>query len=640
MQGTHETPIRDARDAWLLPVPRSFRLREGVCRLPARLAIPAELEALASRLLGSGLARAGIGLAPGDGAGTRVLKAAVGDSARDEAYALSISPGAPGSIELCASGFEGARRALATLGQLILRFGGDLPAIDIEDAPAIGLRGVMLDVSRDRVPTMESLRATIDRMERLKLNHLQLYTEHTFAYRGHEEVWRDASPITPEEARALARYGSERGVEVAANQNCFGHLHRWFRLPRYAPLAEIPPDIETWTFESDDGRAFTKSGPHSLCPTDPCSIALVDDLLSQLLPCFDAPMVNIGCDEAFDVGQGRSREAVARLGRAAVYFDHLRSVDSIVRRLGKRSLFWADIAWRHPDLLHLAPEASTPLVWGYEGDSFDRLDGAIDAMRRVGMIPWFCPGTSSWLSITGRTTNRTRNLREAARRSASIPGAGFLCCDWGDRGHRQQWPIAAHALAHAAHEAWTGGDAARPFDPRGSSLHVFDDQSGAMGPWLQELGDVDAARSARAEHRNTNSMFQELHRPLAQRPIDASRHGTLEEWQDILRSLESLGDRLEAMPAALDRTIRREVSHAQSVARHAAEKAVLCRACLDEPGGLPRAPARIRLAASLGALLEEHRELWMIRCRPGGLDDSCAHDEAVIDDYEHAEARA
>src|SRR5262249_14644528 len=160
-------------------------------------------------------------------------------------------------------------------------------------------------------------------------NHLQLYTEHTFAYEGHDEVWADFSPVTPAEARELDEYSGKRGVRLAANQNCFGHLHRWLRLQKYAHLAETHGD---WVF-----MEWPRSGPFSLCPIEPGSIELVRDMLGQLLPCFTTPLVNIGCDETFDVGQGRSREAVAARGpggSAAVYFDFVREVARIAHSHG------------------------------------------------------------------------------------------------------------------------------------------------------------------------------------------------------------------------------------------------------------------------------------------------------------------
>src|SRR5207237_8526035 len=98
-----------------------------------------------------------------------------------------------------------------------------------------------------------------------------------FAYRGHEEVWRGWSPMRPEEVKELDEYCEVRGVALAANQNCFGHLEKWLRHPRYAALAETRGD---WVFENEHER-FGRAGPSSLCPTDPGSIARSEDVLGQ-----------------------------------------------------------------------------------------------------------------------------------------------------------------------------------------------------------------------------------------------------------------------------------------------------------------------------------------------------------------------
>ena len=71
-----------------------------------------------------------------------------------------------------------------------------LACLTIEDWADFEWRIAMLDISRDRVPTTETLLALIDLLCSLKYNQLQLYMEHTYAYRGHEEVWKDASAVT------------------------------------------------------------------------------------------------------------------------------------------------------------------------------------------------------------------------------------------------------------------------------------------------------------------------------------------------------------------------------------------------------------------------------------------------------------
>ena len=65
---------------------------------------------------------------------------------------------------------------------------------EIKDVPDFANRGVMLDISRCKVPTLTTLKTLIEQFADLKYNQPQLYTEHTFAFTDHETVWRDAHP--------------------------------------------------------------------------------------------------------------------------------------------------------------------------------------------------------------------------------------------------------------------------------------------------------------------------------------------------------------------------------------------------------------------------------------------------------------
>ena len=173
----------------------------------------------------------------------------------------------------------------------------------IVDWPDYAHRGVMLDITRDRVPTMQTLYALVDLLASLKLNQLQLYTEHTFAYAGHDIVWQDASPMTGEEVLLLDAYCRDRYVELVPNQNSFGHMHRWLKFDEYRPLAESPDGIL-------HGFSTVKE-PYSFCPIDPGSIALLEDMYDQLLPHFSSRQFNVGLDETWDLGEGRSKEPCA-----------------------------------------------------------------------------------------------------------------------------------------------------------------------------------------------------------------------------------------------------------------------------------------------------------------------------------------
>jgi hexosaminidase len=551
-----------------------------------------------------------------------------------QAYDLRIiddapPPGAPPdaptwAFQLTTASPAGRRLAIATIQQLLRRFPRALPRLAIHDEPSFATRGVMLDISRTRVPTMPQLFEIVDRLAALKFNHLQLYTEHTFAYVGHEDAWAGASPMTPDEVRALDDHCAAQGIELAANQNCFGHLAHWLRLPRYAHLAETHAD---WMFD-----VWPRSGPFSLCPTDPASLAFVDDLLEQLLPCFRSAIVNIGADETYDVGWGRSKDAVQRLGKASVYAKFVSEICQRVSARNKRPAFWADIALSHPEALDLLPKDLIALAWDYEPTA--RFEQWCKLLRSVGREAWVCPGTSCWRSTTGRSRERRGNLRAAATAGAAHGATGFLVCAWGDVGHTQQWPITLHALAHAAQAAWNA-DASDRFDPRAASLHAFDDDSLTLGPWLEALGDADeplrrlCGRLSRPAQQgeftllNQTALFADLHNCAI---TDRAEVGSLELWRDAFGRVE---DAWVAMPRGLDPLVTQELEHTVDVARLALRRAIARRS--GTPGTIATI-ARDDLLQRAQGVLEGHRRLWPARSRPGGLDASSAHFQKIIDE--------
>lgn len=617
----------------LIPPPRSLRLAGEVVPLPAdglkvcgAGAWP-EIERLGAQRVEAA-------------AGAHILVRLTGErfeerSTRGQAYRLTIAPPAGGA---CFARVEahhemGARYALRTLIQLARcardakprhGYAWAVHAMTIEDEPSFALRGVMLDISRDRVPTMEMLFEIIDHLAALKINHLQLYMEHTFAYAGHEDVWRNASPMTPDEVRALDAHAARHGIELAANQNCFGHLTRWLERPRYAALAETHGE---WVFDNGQVRA-ERSGPFSLCPVDAGSLQLVGDWLGQLLPCLQSPRVNIGCDETFDVGTGRSRDAVERRGRAAVYAQYVNAVAAIARRHGGggrgRPMFWADIALREPRALELLDADLTALVWGYEPDApFDEWCRAIrEAAGGESREVWMCPGTSAWRSIMGRTRERRGNLIAAARAGLAHGAAGCLITEWGDHGHRQQWPVTLHALADGASAAWNT-DAAKRFDAAAASFHLMNDASGEIGPWIETLGDLDLAlRDGSMSERilNATALYSDLHEPLGVKP---HLGGDAANWQRLSAELRRHG---ETLPIIGNELVRDELTHTLDVCRLAVDRALMRRGAADVK---PR-----DLAALARRIIDEHRRLWRRRSRLGGLNDSCRYYQKIAEELE------
>ncbi len=113
--------------------------------------------------------------------------------ARAEGYRLTV---AQEGILIAGHDLAGLFYGVQTLRQLLQTQGATLPQMVIEDWPDFPARGVMLDISRDNVPTMDTLYDLIDMLASWKVNQFQLYMEHTFAYQQHRQVWQNASPMT------------------------------------------------------------------------------------------------------------------------------------------------------------------------------------------------------------------------------------------------------------------------------------------------------------------------------------------------------------------------------------------------------------------------------------------------------------
>ncbi|MEZ6004209.1 MAG: family 20 glycosylhydrolase [Planctomycetota bacterium] len=480
---------------------------------------------------------------------------------------------------------------LRAVGQWIAP-AGPVPCVRLAAAPALARRGLMLDISRDRVPQQRALLEWIDRVARVGGNHLELYMEHTFAYQGHAEVHQDSSPLTPEEIRELVAHARRRGVDLVPNQNTFGHMHRWLRLPKYRHLAEQPEGM--W-------HAFEhRREPFSLCPTDPGSLELIEDLLGQLLPLFEGPWFQGGLDETLDVGQGRSRERTQRDGIGKVYGRYAAAVAELAARHGKRLLYWADIAVQHPEALDWLPRDAMAVLWGYEqGHPFP--DQA-SLLRERGVPFLVAPGASTWQSLSGRWHNAAANLEEALSCALEYGAQGLILTEWGDYGHWQDPDLCLPAVARALAAAWN------PTAPRADAEAIeaaFPGCGAAVSIALQSAGSTLEDGS-----RNGLGPFFALRYPphgpnaeesLAKRAPTCSAAG-LKRYRAALQAALSAGG---PVPGGLQFT--------QAAGDWAA------RVAEDRLAGRAVPPP---LASELPALCEQFAGLWRSKSRAGGLADS------------------
>ena len=356
-----------------------------------------------------------------------------------EGYALTISKT---GVEISFREADGLRAALATLRQLLREYGRKLPCLKIRDWPDFARRGVMLDISRGRVPKLETLLDLAEKLADFKINELQLYTEHTFAYKKYKSVWQSWGALTAKEIQILDARCRELGIDLVPNQNSFGHLRYFLADPRLKKLGELSEPYEAET------KDFLRR-PTTLAPNHSGTIPFLRGLYDELLPNFSSKCFNIGGDETWDLGKGQSKKLCEMKGKHRVYLDFLKKLHNEVNGREKKMMFWGDIILKYPKLIRELPKNVIALNWGYETNHPFAKEAAQFAKAK---IPFYvCPGTSTWQTLIGKHDNALANLRRAAKAGKKSGAMGFLNTDWGDGGHPQplavSWPLFAAGAA-------------------------------------------------------------------------------------------------------------------------------------------------------------------------------------------------
>lgn len=378
-------------------------------------------------------------------------------------------------ISVFASCDEGGFRALATLNQIVK--GDRIPCFEIADEPDFPARGVMVDVSRNRIYKLGTLKKIVDVLALLKVNQLQLYFEgKPFLYPSFKEEYPpDADVLTGEEILELDRYSAERFIELVPNQNCFGHMTEW--LTSFRHLAECPDGFDYY-------GVFLP--PSTLNPSLAESRQFVYKQFADLLPLFSSDKANICGDEPFELGMGASRKICEEKGRGRVYFDFMSDIFEEVERYGKSPMMWGDVfKERYEECKNIVPDNVTVLEWGYNADSFT--DEVCELYERAGVNYYLCPGTGLWNTVTGRTDIMLGNVKSAARLGKKHGAAGILMTDWGDGGTCQPLVCSLFAYAVSAAYSWNSeeqDDAVERF----VSEVLFSDSEMQIGRIMFDLG--------------------------------------------------------------------------------------------------------------------------------------------------------
>ncbi len=548
---------------------------------------------------------------------------ALTDDMAAEGYALSVEGD---GVVLIAETPAGLLYGVQTLRQLLrpAREGVELPALRVHDWPSLRLRGIMHDTSRGQVPTLETAKRIIDFCSYYKINLYGPFIEHTFAWEGHEAIWRGSGAWSAEDFVELATYARPRNVIIVPQLEAMGHQTHILTKEPYKELAE--------------------TGGWSFAPAVEGTYTLLDDLMGQMSRAFPFhPYFGIGCDEVYDMGQGRSKELMEKLGgKGPLFTYHIGRLNEILKAYGRRPMMWGDMMLNHPETMGQVPRDVIILDWHY--GATERYP-SVKQFRDAGYEVVVCPALSSWVRIFPDYVNGFANIQNLIAEGQRNGALGSMTCNWGDWGAENlvdyNWLGWAWAAACSWAEAESqsrdefGYDFCRTFygnaSRRLAEAQWLLAEANLAFPWGRSPlnhfhGDPFAGELAQSWPSPRRA--DKLAGLIAEAAEDLDRGGdrvraheeTVAYLRHPVRRYRYVVDRVRGMSAACE-----AYTAAYQAADDAERRDAELRRCLDLLTGL---------RAELAACRDEFGELWLRANRPEGLDFDLGKFDAQLAAYD------
>ena len=286
--------------------------------------------------------------------------------------------------------------------------------------------GVMLDMSRNAVMSVEALKEYFVCLRKMGYNCVLLYTEDTYEIEGEPYFGYMRGRYTREELRELDEYAVSQGIELIPCIQTLAHLQG------FVPWGEVPVDQDD-TLLVDDPRVYE----------------FIENAVRTVRSCFRSNRIHVGMDEAWTLGRGKFLDLHGHEAVASIMKRHLARVRDIVHKYGMEPLIWSDMFFRsldghsgyyHPrremprEVIDAVPDDVIPVYWDYYQYNEQAYDDMLCNHEQLSDKTWFAGGAWTWrgfLPINDFSILSMRCAMDACRKHG-VKNIFFTM--WGDDG--------------------------------------------------------------------------------------------------------------------------------------------------------------------------------------------------------------
>ena len=338
------------------------------------------------------------------------------------------------------------------LAACTLRDGKNIP--ELHQTRHIASCGMMLDMSRGGVMTVEAVKGMIDAHAALGLNLMMLYTEDTYTVPEAPYLGYLRGRYTEKELREMDDYAAESGVELVPCVQTLAHLEQFLQ----------------WDVNRD-----IKDNDCVLMIDEPKTYAWIRAALTALRRCFRTNRIHIGMDEAHGVGLGEYYQKHGAVNRFELLNRHLNRVVDICKELGFKPIMWSDMFYRlgsknndYYDTDAVVPESAIAQIpdvalcyWDYYHTDEQFYAGMLEGHRKMGKEVVFAGGIWTWSGILPHVRKTNATMYPALRACLKAGIGTVLATSWGDDGCETDYRLALNQLPIYSEHVWLGEDCTR-----------------------------------------------------------------------------------------------------------------------------------------------------------------------------------
>ena len=354
----------------------------------------------------------------------------VKESLLKQAYQLIISED---GIEINATTLQGLYYGSMSLVQLIERsVNNQIPTMKILDWPNMELRGISDDISRGQVSNLKNFKRIIDFIARYKMNVYMPYIEDMLQLKSYPSIGKGRGALTNREVKEIVEYAKERYVDVIPAFQTLGHFENILTSKEFVDFAEFP-------------------GAASLAVTEKKTYTFLENMLKEVFTLFPSEYINIGADESYDVGSGKSKALTKSIGRAKVHAEHYKKVFNICKENNKKVMMYGDVILNHTDILKLIPKDVIIIDWHYGANTSYP---STDIFNNAGFK--FLVSPSVWNFRTTFPTYQIAlpNIKTIIKDGLLNGSKGMINSNWGDYGAETFKEFVLFGYAWSAQCSW------------------------------------------------------------------------------------------------------------------------------------------------------------------------------------------